>query len=443
MDEHEKILEWLQGAIQFRAHALYGNPVPEAIAKRVKQEYEFFELFDTVDLVSYYTIYEASGRLAYRNNFLGQKNRVGASLIGYLLGVSPINPLPAHYRCPSCKHFEFYTSAENACWPDIQEKICPHCAANMTRDGYGIDLTMFFGFPTDPHATWLQLPSYQPDTTSREKLYAEVMSDPIFEEDDILEATENATGIRQSDIPLDEKDVFGLFSSSSLLGITEDDPILGGFSLAGLPEFRDARLRQSILHFEIPDFASLIRLAGFVKEEGPWHDSFRSLLEKVSDPKEIVSTQDGIYDYLISKGFTPHMALKIARAITARKVIRSRCFPGDGERQMKERGVPEWWIKAARDSGNVWNKAIIITHAETWARFLWFKLHKPQEFYTAYFAHQSAKGIPVDDILTKTPAELSEQIKGLRNDVNANSMDLRLLDVLEVTYERAIRGLTA
>ena len=53
----------------------------------------------------------------------------------YLLDISDVNPLPAHYRCAVCKYTEF---AEGDSGYDLPEKACPRCGAPMAGDGHDI-----------------------------------------------------------------------------------------------------------------------------------------------------------------------------------------------------------------------------------------------------------------------------------------------------------------
>lgn len=62
----------------------------------------------------------------------------GASLIYFLTGCSNVNPLPAHYFCPTCKKTIFVASAEDG-W-DLPEKQC--CGRTMHREGHNIPLEM-------------------------------------------------------------------------------------------------------------------------------------------------------------------------------------------------------------------------------------------------------------------------------------------------------------
>lgn len=76
----------------------------------------------------------------------GTRGTIGSTLIAYLLGISDINPLPAHHRCPECKHTEF---AEAISGFDLPKKTCPHCGALMLGDGHNIPFETCLGVDKD------------------------------------------------------------------------------------------------------------------------------------------------------------------------------------------------------------------------------------------------------------------------------------------------------
>lgn len=62
----------------------------------------------------------------------------GFLLLAFLLGITPVNPLPPHYLCPRCKHFEFSNKVDDGF--DLPTHVCRHCDADMQGDGHGLEL---------------------------------------------------------------------------------------------------------------------------------------------------------------------------------------------------------------------------------------------------------------------------------------------------------------
>ena len=73
---------------------------------------------------------------------VGTRGSIASSYIAYLLGITEINPLEAHYYCPDCHYVEFHN--EYNCGADMDDKIC-ECGTKLKKDGFTIPHETFFG----------------------------------------------------------------------------------------------------------------------------------------------------------------------------------------------------------------------------------------------------------------------------------------------------------
>lgn len=64
---------------------------------------------------------------------------LSSSLIAYLLGITNVNPLKAHYYCENEKCSEIYKEIKDKAFGiDAEDKLCSKCKRKMIKDGYSL-----------------------------------------------------------------------------------------------------------------------------------------------------------------------------------------------------------------------------------------------------------------------------------------------------------------
>ena len=104
-------------------------------------------------------IYLISQRLVKHSNdegyLVGSRGSVGSSFVATMMGITEVNPLPAHYRCEKCKLSIFDDEngkplgAEYSSGFDLPDKECPDCHIPMLKDGQDMPFATFLGFNAD------------------------------------------------------------------------------------------------------------------------------------------------------------------------------------------------------------------------------------------------------------------------------------------------------
>ncbi len=130
------------------ARKKYGDDLPKIVVERLERE------LNSIISNGFAVMYIIAQKLVDKSNadgyLVGSRGSVGSSFVAPMARITEVNPLPAHYYCPSCHYCDFDSeevrsfSGMGGC--DMPDKDCPVCGEKLKKDGFDIPFETFLGF---------------------------------------------------------------------------------------------------------------------------------------------------------------------------------------------------------------------------------------------------------------------------------------------------------
>jgi len=507
--------------------------VPEVIAKRLEDELR------PIINQGYDVMYMIAQKLVAKSNsdgyLVGSRGSVGSSFVAYLSGITEVNALAPHYRCPECKKTIFGDETKYESGIDMPDMNCPKCGTKMVKDGFNIPFATFLGFECDkapdidlnfsseyqsrihqetirmfgedrvfkagtiaktqdktaygyvkhfveeegivvgkaamnkyvqgctgvkrttgqhpggliivPHDMEIydfcpvQHPADKSDSDiitthfDYHSIHDNLLKLDLLGHDDptMIRRLYDTSGINPQTVPLDDPQTMSIFTEIGALGIETDD-ILEETGAAAIPEFGTKFVRGMLTDTQPHTFAELVRISGLSHGTDVWLNNAADIIKRGDGTlKDVICVRDDITLYLMQKGIAPKTAFTISESVRKGKGLKP-----EWEQLMKENNVPDWYIVSCKTIKYMFPRAHAVAYVTNAFRIAWFKVHKPLDFYSAYFAIR-AKGFD-GTYMGKGDDEVCKRYRNLKSQPKRSALEDDVMSTLEICHEFYKRG---
>ena len=164
------------------------------------------------------------------------------------------------------------------------------------------------------------------------------------------------------------------------------------------------------------------------------------ILSGTATVNQAIGCRDDIMLYLIKCGIPEKRAFKFMEAVRKGAIHKGKPWPEGIEDEMRQHGVPEWYIDSCKRIKYLFPKAHAAAYVMMAFRIAWFKVHYPLAYYAAYFYRRSQKDGFDAVMMTHGIESVKSHIKTISSNADRTAKDDDLLTTLEVCYEFYLRG---
>ena len=550
LEGFDKVKELIGESVKNKWTEEDGELNEKSLAKKVKKE------LGGIIGGGFDPIYLIAQRLVKHSNdegyLVGSRGSVGSSFVATMMGITEVNPLPAHYRCGKCKTSIFIDEngvpygKDYSSGFDLPDKLCPNCGEKMIKDGQDMPFATFLGFNAD------KVPDIDLNFSDLNQASAHEYTKVLFGVDNVYRAgtigtvaektaygfvkgyfedkgildkrsceierlAMGCTGVKRttgqhpggivvvpdymdvsdftpfqfpaddvnsawrtthfdyhaidadllkldilghsdptqlrliqdlshtdvSKVPLDDKDTMSIFTSTKVLGVTNDE-IMCPTGTLGIPEFGTSFTIGMVAETKPTTFAELVKLSGLSHGTDVWLGNARDLCTpdaegKIQVPfKDVIGCRDDIMVYLMYKGMKPIKAFKIMEFVRKGKASKDPVTWEEHRKTMEEAGIEEWFIESCHKIKYMFPKAHAAAYVTSAFRIAWYKVHMPAYFYASWFSTK-ATDFDIEAMIKGYDAIKNKIIEIKNKGYDATNKEVGQQECLNVALEMAAR----
>ncbi len=260
----------------------------------------------------------------------------------------------------------------------------------------------------------------------------------------MLRYLEDLTGIKPSDIPIDDPKVYQLFYSTESLGV-KPDRILSKTASCGVPEFGTVFVRRMLEETRPKTFAELVKISGLSHGNDVWANNAQDLVNQKYpefgeiDFKSLIGCRDDIMVYLMYHGLEPKDAFDIMEFVRKGKASIQKEKWETYKEIMGQHDVPDWFIWSCGQIKYMFPKAHATAYVLMAIRIAWFKVNMPIYYYAAYFSKR-ADTFDVNVFPRGNEAIRQKILEINEKGYDASDKEKSLITELEIGLEMTERG---
>lgn len=439
MTKHTYSLFTIPGAYTDMKHlckeklqSLYGTKPPMSFVERLDDE---FSLIERGNLSSIYMLlHHLAVHLQKHGGRIGIRGALGSTLVSFLLGITDINPLPAHSHCPKCGYVSLSSKDSGF---ELAESDCPNCGALLRGDGHNIPYETLQDSQTDTvdinvsASAWENAVSFLVDFLGTERIAcAPEWNNPVcymllpeeMQFEDVTPVTELNTPVcgvnKQTVLPgyeltpkllrmilLPHNDSDRIHQLHRLTKTTPEDidysdpniyKLFQNLDTCGIPGFSSDRSKDILQNCKDMQFSDLIRVSGMSCGSGVWEENGKTLLPN-HNFRELIATRDDIFLTLRKQGIGSKTAKVVMEIVRKGKFHENTPENLKKAQEMLRAGVPVWYVDSMKKIHYLFPKAHAAQCAKTAATLAWFKLYHPKAFYRISLSYMGIKDLALYD----------------------------------------------